>query len=49
MTNAESTPPRARRNIVAGTVGGALDWYDFAVYGYLAPINEDVRRPGSDR
>ncbi|WP_269580607.1 MFS transporter [Roseibium sp. Sym1] len=26
------------RKIVAGTVGNTLEWYDFAVYGYLAPI-----------
>jgi len=27
-----------RRNVLAGTVGSVLEWYDFAVYGYLAPI-----------
>jgi MHS family proline/betaine transporter-like MFS transporter len=26
------------RKLVAGTVGNTLEWYDFAVYGYLAPI-----------
>ncbi|WP_346910032.1 MFS transporter [uncultured Roseibium sp.] len=26
------------RKIIAGTVGNTLEWYDFAVYGYLAPI-----------
>ncbi|MEJ8472688.1 MFS transporter [Roseibium algae] len=25
-------------NIFAGTVGNTLEWYDFAIYGYLAPI-----------
>jgi MFS transporter, MHS family, proline/betaine transporter len=27
-----------RRNVLAATVGNALEWYDFAVYGFLAPI-----------
>jgi MFS transporter, MHS family, proline/betaine transporter len=26
------------KKILAGTVGNTLEWYDFAVYGYLAPI-----------
>lgn len=29
---------RQSRKIIAGTVGNTLEWYDFAVYGYLAPI-----------
>ena len=27
-----------RRLIIAGIVGNALEWYDFAVYGYFAAI-----------
>jgi MFS transporter, MHS family, proline/betaine transporter len=27
-----------RRVIIAGIVGNALEWYDFAVYGYFAAI-----------
>src|SRR5215813_2398347 len=27
-----------RRNALAGAIGSVLEWYDFAVYGYLAPI-----------
>ncbi|MCP3940713.1 MAG: MHS family MFS transporter [Desulfobacteraceae bacterium] len=26
------------RNLLGGSVGNALEWYDFAVYGYFAPI-----------
>jgi MHS family proline/betaine transporter-like MFS transporter len=29
---------RLRRNVVAGVLGNVMEWYDFAVYGYLAPI-----------
>ena len=36
MSPSESSA--ARRNVLAGTVGSVLEWYDFALYGYLAPI-----------
>jgi MFS transporter, MHS family, proline/betaine transporter len=38
----------ARRNIVAGMVGSVLEWYDFAVYGYLAPIIGTLFFPAGD-
>jgi len=38
----------ARRNIIAGTVGSVLEWYDFAVYGYLAPIIGRLFFPADD-
>ena len=31
-------PPLQRRAVVAGTVGHALEWFDFGVYAYLAVI-----------
>ncbi|MEM7223349.1 MAG: MFS transporter [Pseudomonadota bacterium] len=37
-----------RRNVVAGTVGNVLEWYDFAVYGYLAPIIGKIFFPADD-
>ena len=45
-----STSPTsaARRNLVAGTVGSVLEWYDFAVYGYLAPIIGTLFFPADD-
>jgi MHS family proline/betaine transporter-like MFS transporter len=43
-----SEPTALRRNVVAGTVGNVLEWYDFAVYGYLAPIIGKVFFPGDD-
>ena len=46
MASSESTA--LRRNVVAGTVGNVLEWYDFAVYGYLAPIIGKVFFPADD-
>ena len=31
-----------RKNIIAGVAGNVLEWYDFAVYGFLAPILGDL-------
>ncbi|MBW1783421.1 MAG: MFS transporter [Deltaproteobacteria bacterium] len=30
--------PHAKRNTIAGVIGNVLEWYDFAVFGYYAPI-----------
>src|SRR5262245_66466844 len=38
----------ARRNLVAGAIGSILEWYDFAVYGYLAPIIGRLVFPADD-
>jgi len=43
-----STPAAVRRNVVAGAVGSVLEWYDFAVYGYLAPIIGRLFFPADD-
>jgi MHS family proline/betaine transporter-like MFS transporter len=29
---------KGSRHALAGSVGNVLEWYDFAVYGFLAPI-----------
>src|SRR5262245_17542106 len=31
-------PAAHRRTILAGIAGNVLEWYDFAVYGYFAPV-----------
>ena len=36
MSPSESSA--ARRNVLAGTVGRVLEWYDFALSRYPAPI-----------
>jgi MHS family proline/betaine transporter-like MFS transporter len=28
----------AKRNTIAGVIGNIMEWYDFAVFGYYAPI-----------
>jgi MFS transporter, MHS family, proline/betaine transporter len=37
-----------RRNILAGAIGNALEWYDFSVYGFLAPILGTLFFPAGD-
>src|SRR5262249_42538752 len=37
-----------RRNVLAGTIGSVLEWYDFAIYGYLAPIIGKLFFPSDD-
>jgi len=37
-----------RRAVAAGVVGNVLEWYDFAVYGFFAPILAQLFFPASD-
>ena len=36
------------RKIIAGTIGNTLEWYDFAVYGFLAPVIAHQFFPSDD-
>lgn len=38
-----------RRILTAGVIGNVLEWYDFAVYGFFAPILAEQFFPGEDR
>ena len=40
MTESSPTPPspELRHRIMAGFIGNVVEWYDFAVYGYLAGV-----------
>ncbi|SNC75258.1 MFS transporter, MHS family, proline/betaine transporter [Marinobacter sp. es.048] len=40
MTESSRTPPspELRHRIMAGFIGNVVEWYDFAVYGYLAGV-----------
>jgi len=38
-----------RRVLSAGVIGNVLEWYDFAVYGFFAPILAEQFFPGEDR
>lgn len=37
-----------RRVVVAGMIGNGLEWYDFALFGYLVPLFGKLFFPGSD-
>lgn len=39
------TTATRRRLTLAGTIGNVLEWYDFAVYGFLAPIMAPLFSP----
>jgi MHS family proline/betaine transporter-like MFS transporter len=43
-----STPQLKHKQILAAVVGNTLEWYDFAVYGFLAPIIGKVFFPSDD-
>ena len=30
--------PHLTRNTIGGSIGNVLEWYDFAVFGYFAPL-----------
>ncbi|MCK4608540.1 MAG: MFS transporter, partial [Gammaproteobacteria bacterium] len=38
-----------KQNILAGVIGNVLEWYDFAVYAYLAPIMGALFFPKQDK
>lgn len=37
-----------KRHVLAGTVGNILEWYDFAIYGFLAPVISPLFFPDAD-
>ncbi len=39
---------RNTKNLVAGVFGNVLEWYDFAVFGFLAPVISDQFFPADD-
>lgn len=44
-----SDGPRAlRKTVLAGAVGNVLEWYDFALFGYFAPVLSRLFFPASD-
>jgi MHS family proline/betaine transporter-like MFS transporter len=46
---ATSAPPwTLRRVVTAGVIGNVLEWYDFAVYGFFAPVIAAQFFPNSD-
>ena len=45
---ASSAPWSLRRVVTAGVIGNVLEWYDFAVYGFFAPILAAKFFPAAD-
>ena len=43
-----SAPSKNNRHALAGTLGNVLEWYDFAVYGFLAPVMSPLFFPQDD-
>ncbi|MEJ2497437.1 MAG: MFS transporter [Sulfurovaceae bacterium] len=41
-------PPSIRHRVMAGFIGNVVEWYDFAVYGYLAGVIAPVFFPPGD-
>jgi len=41
-------PPEIRHRIMAGFIGNVVEWYDFALYGYLAGIIAPLFFPAED-
>lgn len=41
-------PPQLRHRIMAGFIGNVVEWYDFALYGYLAGVIAPVFFPSDD-
>jgi MFS transporter, MHS family, proline/betaine transporter len=49
VATVDAQPWTLRRVVTAGVVGNVLEWYDFAVYGFFAPILAEQFFPASDR
>lgn len=47
-TPIKSSAASVPRTVLAGTIGNVLEWYDFAIYGFLAPIVGKLFSPSDD-
>jgi len=45
----EAISKHATRNVVAGCIGNVLEWYDFALYGFFAPVIAKLFFPTEDQ
>ena len=48
MGSSPSYIPSFKRNAIGGVVGNALEWYDFALFGYFAPVIGTLFFPSDD-
>jgi MFS transporter, MHS family, proline/betaine transporter len=44
-----TTSPHGTRTVLAGMIGNVLEWYDFALFGFMAPIISPLFFPKEDR
>jgi MHS family proline/betaine transporter-like MFS transporter len=42
-------PEKTTRTVVAGVIGNVLEWYDFALFGFFAPVISRLFFPSEDR
>ena len=49
MADHKGLVPHLMRNTVGGAVGNILEWYDFAVFGYFAPVIGSQFIPSEDK
>lgn len=48
MTDGTAPLEKVRTNALAGAVGNVMEWYDFAVYAYMAPVISQLFFPSGD-
>lgn len=48
MTDKQLPHPGYKRTIVTGAAGNLMEWYDFAIYGYMVPIISVLFFPSDD-
>jgi MHS family proline/betaine transporter-like MFS transporter len=48
-TQAYTGRPHTPRTIVGGTIGNVMEWYDFALYGFFAPVISQLFFPSDNR
>ncbi|MEM7122086.1 MAG: MFS transporter [Pseudomonadota bacterium] len=48
MPDNGASPSQRKRVAASGVVGNVLEWYDFSLYGYLAPITAPLFFPSDD-
>ena len=44
-----SSTPAMKKTLLAGAIGNVLEWYDFALYGYFAPVLASLFFPSDSR
>lgn len=49
MKNTEKAGLHLKRNTIGGVIGNILEWYDFAVFGYFAPVIGAQFFPSEDK